>query len=447
MRAINQPTWMLIDEFVVAFEETRAANPSASLADYLPAGDDPLYLPVLSELIRIDLEDAWEKGEPRHLESYRERFPRLFDAPDKLAEVAFEEFRLRHRAGDEVSVSEYESRYGVDWPTAVADRNRHRFSNGRHPSYGQSAAAAFPAIGSRFLDFRLLNLLGEGALGRVYLASQEELADRYVVLKISARHLAEPRALARLQHANIVPIYSVHRCGSLQAVCMPFFGATTLADVLREFAGLDRQTSCGKSLVDTVCRRQTQTRFAAVRGTPGLFEATVNDHDHTPAATVNDDSPPNIRLLNDLSFVDAVLWIGLQLSNGLLHAHERGIVHRDIKPANVLLSDDGQPMLLDFNLSAGTSLAGSQIDPLIGGTPPYMAPEHLEALLHRTRHDDARSDIYSLGVVLHELLTGRLPFPIAEGDDHSLPDIIAARRRAPPRCPAVITSPPPLRLL
>jgi serine/threonine protein kinase/tetratricopeptide (TPR) repeat protein len=434
MRATNQPTWILVDDFVEAFEQARAADRSASLADYLPGEADPLYLPVLSELIRVDLESAWERGEPRRLESYRERFPRLFDAPGKLAEVAFEEFRLRHRAGDDVSVSEYEGRYGIDWPMMVTDQHPNRSPSNR--SQGPCAPTDFPLIGSRFLDFRLISVLGQGGLGRVYLASQEELADRYVVLKITARHLAEPRALARLQHANIVPIYSIHRCGSLQAVCMPFFGATTLADVLREFAKRDRQTYCGRSLVDTVSRRQTQTQSAASRGMPASFGESVNEDDHTSASMVSDDASPNIRLLKDLSFVDAVLWIGLQISNGLLHAHERGIVHRDVKPANVLLSDDGQPMLLDFNLSADTTLAGFQTDPLIGGTLPYMAPEHLEALLHRSRHDDARSDIYSLGVVLYELLTGRLPFPVVAIDDCSLPDIIADRQRTTPSLPA-----------
>lgn len=446
MRAVNRPTWMLVEEFVEAFEQARAANSSAPVASYLPDEDDRLYLSVLSELIRVDLEHAWENGEPRRLEAYRKQFPRLFDAPEKLAEVAFEEFRLRHRAGDEVCVSEYQSRYGVNWPEVTSDRNRHRWPSRSRCGHGQYLPTDFPEVGSRFLDFDLVGVLGQGALGRVYLASQGELANRYVVLKITARHLAEPRALARLQHANIVPIYSIHCFGSLQAVCMPFFGATTLADVLREFAERDRQSYCGKSLVDTVCRRHTQTQSTALRGMRGPLEESVDDQVHTPAATATDDASPNIRLLNDLSFVDAVLWIGLQISNGLLHAHERGIVHRDIKPANILLSDDGQPMLLDFNLAADTSLAISQTDPLIGGTLPYMAPEQYEALFHRTRHDDARSDIYALGVVLYELLTGHLPFPIMEGDDYALPDIIAERRRAPPslstrdRVPAAVAS-------
>jgi hypothetical protein len=83
--------------------------------------------------------------------------------------------------------------------------------------------------------------------------------------------------------------------------------------------------------------------------------------------------------LDRLPYADAVLALGGQLADGLAHAHERGILHRDLKPANVLLSDAGRPMLLDFNLAEDTKLRGSAERAQMGGTLPYMAPEHLEA--------------------------------------------------------------------
>ena len=67
------------------------------------------------------------------------------------------------------------------------------------------------------------------------------------------------------------------------------------------------------------------------------------------------------------------------MAAGLAHAHERGILHRDLKPANILLTDEGQPMLLDFNLSEDTKQASPVAAARIGGTLPYMAPEHMEA--------------------------------------------------------------------
>src|SRR5262249_40327408 len=97
------------------------------------------------------------------------------------------------------------------------------------------------------------------------------------------------------------------------------------------------------------------------------------------------------------------------------HADGRGILHRDLKPANILLTDDGQPMLLDFNLSEDTKLRSSASAASIGGTLPYMSPEHLEAFRGADRRIDARSDLYSLGVILYELLGGKAPFPGRHG--------------------------------
>jgi tetratricopeptide (TPR) repeat protein len=96
------------------------------------------------------------------------------------------------------------------------------------------------------------------------------------------------------------------------------------------------------------------------------------------------------------------------ITSGLAHAHARGILHRDLKPANILLTDDMQPMILDFNLSQNIGGAPSSSS-LIGGTLPYMAPEHLRATMGAGRVD-TRSDVYAIGVMLFEMLTGQLPF-------------------------------------
>jgi tetratricopeptide (TPR) repeat protein len=135
-----------------------------------------------------------------------------------------------------------------------------------------------------------------------------------------------------------------------------------------------------------------------------------------------------------LSYVNAIVWIGARLADGLAHAHERGILHRDLKPANVLLSDEGQPMLLDFNLSEDTKLRSRSPDAFIGGTLPYMAPEHLAAFLEGGRKLDARIDVYALGVILFEMLTYRAPYPIPELPTKAmLPQLIDDPLRKPPR--------------
>ena len=115
-----------------------------------------------------------------------------------------------------------------------------------------------------------------------------------------------------------------------------------------------------------------------------------------------------------MSYEDAILWIGARLAAGLAHAHERGIIHRDLKPANILLTDDGEPMILDFNLAEDIKLRSSATAKA-GGTLPYMSPDQLTSYANPSVAVDGRSDIYSLGLILFQLLTGKFPFPMHRG--------------------------------
>src|SRR5207245_9476208 len=153
------------------------------------------------------------------------------------------------------------------------------------------------------------------------------------------------------------------------------------------------------------------------------------------AASTSSSSTAHWEVLQGLSYVDAVLWIGSRLADGLAHAHERGILHRDLKPANVLLTDDGQPMLLDFNLSTDTKRAGSSVAQAAaqaGGTLPFMAPEQLQAYQAQTCSLNYTSDLYALGVILFELLTGRHPFGTPTGPIKRVLDQMIADRLQPP---------------
>ena len=293
------------------------------------------------------MELRWSRGERPDPAEYLERFPELADSL-ALAEIAFEDYRQRVLAGDKPSRESYRSRFGVDvtdWPgpdagTArpshtsvdtplpIADTPTDQLFNGSKSPRTRidPVDRAIPEPGQVYAGFRLLCELGRGAFGRVFLAEQIDLADRKVALKVSPRLAGEVRTLARMQHTNIVPVYSSHRVPPFTALCMPFFGATTLAGVLSDLVTGLRPTS-GQAIADSVRRRRVA------------------------AATTSAPSPA-MAVLESSSLENAVLWIGERLADGLAHAHERGIVHRDIKPANVLIADDGQPMLLDFNLAS-----------------------------------------------------------------------------------------------
>jgi serine/threonine protein kinase/tetratricopeptide (TPR) repeat protein len=435
-----------LDSYIDAYEAVRGREGQVDLAGFLPPRDDPLYLPVLRELARVDLEYGWRHGQPRPLREYQDRFPELFQDRDGLQEITFEEYRLRLQLGDSPSPAEYQQRWGVN--TANWPGSRPKDENVLPVGAGQQSAASvkalgpspnplpaglpeevtFPEVSTNFLDFHLLVELGRGAFGRVYLVQQKGLAGRHVVLKIATNISLETRMLAQLQHTNIIPVYSVHHAGALHALCMPYLGSTTLADVLKELCGRQSLPQSGKGLVDTAqaCKSITRQEIAS-RG------LRIENRQGESLDKVPEVAPVAWKQLERLTYVQAVVWLASRLADGLAHAHERGILHRDLKPANVLLTDDGQPMLLDFNLSEDTKPDCSAAV-FIGGTLPYMAPEHLEAFQRSPARVDVRSDVYSLGVILCELLTGRQPFPTRTGPIESvLTQMIQDRHASPPR--------------
>src|SRR5262249_23404102 len=104
------------------------------------------------------------------------------------------------------------------------------------------------------------------------------------------------------------------------------------------------------------------------------------------------------------------VWLVSCLADGLKHAHERGISHRDIKPANVLITDEGQPMLVDFNLADDIVQEEVFSTSRMGGTIPYMSPEQLTLFHKRSGKIDQRCDLYSLGILFYELLSLQFPF-------------------------------------
>ncbi len=266
--------------------------------------------------------------------------------------------------------------------------------------------------GSELDDFHLLSLLGQGSFGRVFLAQQLSL-DRHVALKITPDSGSEARTLASLEHDHIVRVFSDQVDGErrLRLLCMQYVPGTMLERVIAALAAVDRSQWSGRAIIEAVDRLNTQ---------PSLFHpAALRDREELARA----------------DYIEAVCWIGARLAEAIDYAHARGVLHRDIKPANILVNAYGRPLLVDFNLAFRPERIASEPS-LFGGTLAYMAPEHLDAFnaehptpLHAV---DRRSDVYSLGIVLFELLTGELPFAEEPGSSERAESLeaMAADRRA-----------------
>ena len=372
-------------------------------------------------------------------------------------------------------------------PAATPFADRSLDATQSHGASGRKPATLpeFPGRNATLGGFRILSELGRGAFARVYLAEQVALSRRLVALKVAQALGEEPQALARLQHTHIVSIYSVHDDPEtgLRLLCMPYVGGANLAQVLeRSGARLPTEAS-GRSLVEALDGLAVQSRTSplisrshfggeslrshetslllgprspsAVRSIFGRYFARLPlwkhlEEDQDARVSLDgelqtneaDRVQPARRFLRSHTYVQAAVWIAARLAEGLDHAHARGILHRDIKPSNILIASDGTPMLLDFNLAADSNVDGAEDAERahLGGTLPYMAPEHLDAFNPQGTTSplavDERSDIYALGLILYEMVAGCHPF----GDPPTgrpMIDVVAImteerRRGAPP---------------
>ncbi len=365
----------------------------------------------LAGRLACEMADRWHRGERPTAQEYLDRHPPLRDRPEAAVRLVYEEVCLRQEVGEPDASAEALRRF-PEW------RAQLEVLLDCHRLLRPEATTSFPEAGDHFADFRLVAELGRGAAGRVFLATQPSLAGRHVVIKFVARNGREHLSLARLQHTNIVPIYSAvdDPARNLRALCMPFFGGRALSRVLDDLKG--RPAS----------RRTGQDLLACVRSGTGTAPAA------SPAGS------PAADYLARVSYEHALCAIGERLAQGLEYAHERGILHLDVKPSNILLAADGQPMLLDFHLAREPVPAGGAAPDWLGGTPRYMAPEQ-KAALAAVREGrpvpaavDGRADVYSLGLVLYEALAGGLPDPVPS----PLPSLRRFNRQFSPGLAAVV---------
>jgi eukaryotic-like serine/threonine-protein kinase len=399
--------------------------------DWQPCADFSVLRSRKRELL-AEQRSRWAEGRPPEPQELMARWPTNPETDPDAAALLWEDYSQRRKVG-EVSLAEYQQRYPDQ--TEELDRLRAQDAACRcltGDSDGERFSFRLPDLGDEVFGFHLRLVLGQGAFGRVFLAEQADLAGRPVVLKVTAIEGEEPQTLAQLLHTHIVPIYSLHedqRAG-LRAVCMPYLGGASLSGVLTKLWAETSQPVSGSQLVQALESVESPKPSTFRRKTKAVAAAASPEVPPSSCDPILEQEVAPTAVLRELSYERAAMWIVAQLADGLQHAHQRGILHRDIKPSNVLMSAEGQALLLDFNLSPPQDEDPAHA--VIGGTVSYMAPEHLRALVGRTpaliRQVDRRSDIYSLGIVLAEILTGNHPFD-QSGSYGALPHQIEAMAR------------------
>lgn len=412
--------------------------------------------------------------------------PETTDQHDLLDRLA-EEFVSRRRQGERASIEEYVRQY-PDLAEEIRDifptvLELEQLKVHKVISSGGTPASIGPVPLTRLGDFRILREIGRGGMGVVYEAEQESL-HRRVALKVlgtqlgmsprqKARFRREAEAAARLHHTNIVPIFGVGEDQGLQFYAMQFIegvplsrlvrawreaagggpspdkanvpvssaGSLSLVGAVNELLGHDAAENgdtpsggAAKTLIDeadspAVPSPLIQVTLEPDSGVSGPPRVVVQQKPVVPVtATIGTAQPSSPTPREHRAFWQEIVRIVIDVAQALAHAHHMGILHRDVKPANLLLDTTGAIWVTDFGLAKvetqdhTITRSGDFI-----GTLRYVAPEQLHGKA------DRRSDIYSLGLTLFELLTLQPAFA-----DEPLAQIMQRQTRDLPRKPCSI---------
>ncbi len=372
-RLMTGPAWAECEAAIKAFEEAWRRGPAPALRDFLVV-EGPERQALLIELIHVDLEFRIKAGDPRRVEAYLEEHPELAGHRGVLHELLASEYELRRRRHSAVAVDEYRQRF----PELRLDLSE--FPSELHKDTlagGGSGAPSASALVAAVPGYEIIAEVGRGGMGVIHRARDAALG-RDVALKfLPADYAHDPERLERFRKEartasalNHPHICTVHMLGEHQGrpfIVMEFIEGITLNDV--------------------------------IAGRPAVAEAA--------------------RLIG-------------QAARALAAAHGAGVIHRDIKPENIMVRADGYVKVLDFGLARRLPTlaqprpnAPHDTDPgALIGTVAYMSPEQAQGAAAVQA-----SDIFSLGIVLYQLATGRHPFEA----DSPLGTLHAITARTPAR--------------
>jgi serine/threonine protein kinase len=344
--SFSTATWEQLEDAVRRFERAWRQGPNPPLDDYLPA-EQGARRAVLVELVHIDLEFRLKAGEAARVEGYLRRYPELAKQRGAAVSLVVREYHLRCRREAGLALDEYLRRF---------------------PEYHHELPARLGAVANA------------ATLG----AAPSPPAR---IMPVTGEHPAPPA----------LPGYEV-----LEEVGRGGMGVVYKARQLRlnRIVALKMILSASHATADERIRFLTEAEAIAAVKHPGIVEVfDFGTHDGLPFFSLEFCEGGSLaeRLAGDpLPLTEAARLVE-EVARALQAAHQNGIVHRDLKPANVLLTAHGVPKIADFGLGTGAIL----------GTPSYMAPEQAAG---RTREIGPATDLFALGAVLYECLTGRPPF-------------------------------------